>query len=77
MSECKLDHSAEEVKAKFESQKAFLPQEMYGLFASFFEKEHSQTDLNHVFHLLKKYDLATEEEKKARDQQLSERLRQA
>ncbi len=77
MGECKLDHTAEDVKAKFESQQEFLPAEITMLFAVFFEQEHSQAELNKVFHLLKKYDFATEEDKKVRDQQLSELLRKA
>ncbi|MFP5112724.1 hypothetical protein ACSU64_10135 [Bacillaceae bacterium C204] len=62
MSECKLNHTHEDVKNKYELQAAFLPEEMKPLFHQFFEKEHTQDILNEVFHLLKKYDLATEEE---------------
>lgn len=74
MSECKIDHSAEDVQNKFESQREFLPGEVAGLFAEFFAKEQTQDRLNEVFHLLKKYDLASDEEKRARDQQLLELL---
>ncbi|OIK16420.1 group-specific protein [Bacillus sp. MUM 116] len=70
MSECKLDHSHADVKKKYESQAAFLPEEMQPLFERFFEKEHSQALLNEVFHLLKKYDLASEEEKSERNNRL-------
>ncbi|XJZ26861.1 hypothetical protein ACF5W4_16230 [Bacillota bacterium Lsc_1132] len=76
MSECKLDHSVEDVTAKFESQKTFLSEEIIGLFTAFLEKEFSQDKLNQAFHLLKKYDLASDNEKKARDKQLAELLRQ-
>lgn len=70
MSECKLNHSHEEVKNKFESQAAFLPEDMKELFNQFFFKEHTQELLNEVFHLLKKYDLAPSEEKNERNNRL-------
>jgi hypothetical protein len=70
MSECKLNHTHEDVKSKYESQADFLPSEMKPLFTSFFEKEHTQELLNEVFHLLKKYDLASEEVKNERNNQL-------
>ena len=70
MSECKLDHNHNDVKSKYESQASFLPEEMKPLFTHFFEKEHTQELLNEVFHLLKKYDLASEEEKENRKNRL-------
>ncbi|MBU8878711.1 group-specific protein [Bacillus sp. FJAT-29790] len=70
MSECKLDHSHEDVKQKFEQQREFLPGDMAPLFQSFFKKEHTQDILNEVFHLLKKYDLSSEEEKAERANRL-------
>jgi hypothetical protein len=70
MSECKLNHSHEDVKNKYESQAAFLPEDIRRLFAAFFEKEHTQELLNEVFHLLKKYDLSSEEEKVERNNRL-------
>lgn len=70
MSECKIDHSFEDVMQKFEQQKEFLPTDMIPLFGAFFQKEHSQDILNQVFHLLKKYDLATDEEKVERSNRL-------
>ncbi|WP_423799528.1 hypothetical protein [Neobacillus sp. SAB-20_R2A] len=75
MSECKLDHSNDDVKKKYESQSAFLPEDMKPLFGQFFEKEHTQDILNEVFHLLKKYDLASEEEKSERTNRLNMVLR--
>ncbi|MFF2446861.1 hypothetical protein ACFVSW_07115 [Neobacillus sp. NPDC058068] len=71
MSECKLNHSHEDVKSKYESQAAFLPEKMKPLFAQFFAKEHTQEILNEVFHLLKKYDLASEDEKNERTNRLN------
>lgn len=70
MGECNIDHSKADVKEKYQSQKEFLPQDIQPLFNQFFEEEHSQDILNDVFHLLKKYDLATEEERNARNNRL-------
>lgn len=38
MSECKLDHTPEDVQNKFEQQKEFLPDDMSSLFQSFFSR---------------------------------------
>lgn len=70
MSECKLNHSEEDVKQKFEQQKEYLPADMSPLFQLFFQKEHTQDILNEVFHLLKKYDLANSEEQDERANRL-------
>ena len=40
------------------------------LFEQFFTEEHTQDLLNEVFHLLKKYDLASEDERNARNNRL-------
>jgi citrate synthase len=71
MSECKLNHSHEDVKNKLESQSEFLPLDVKEKFTVFFQKEHTQESLNEVFHLLKKYDLASDEEKEERNKRLS------
>lgn len=71
MSECKLNHTIEDLKNKFNSQEEFLPIELVPSFLSFFERGHSQEIYNEVFHLLKKYDLASDEEKVKRNEQLS------
>jgi hypothetical protein len=71
MGECSIDHSKEDVQKKYESQKEFLPQEIQTLFNQFFGEEHTQDILNEVFHLLKKYDLATEEERSERNNKLN------
>lgn len=70
MGECNIDHSQEDVKKKYESQLEFLPQDMAPLFDKFFQGEHTQDILNEVFHLLKKYDLVTEEEQSERNNRL-------
>ncbi|WP_409305142.1 hypothetical protein [Peribacillus sp. SCS-155] len=70
MSECKLDHSIEDVQKKFKSQKPFLPEGLSEALESFLDKETAQEKLNEVFHLLKKYDLADQEERQARNKKL-------
>lgn len=70
MSNCKIDHSPEDVQKKYESQAAFLPTEIKPLFETFFKEKHSQDILNEVFHLLKKYDLLSETEKEERNKRL-------
>ncbi|WP_077211720.1 group-specific protein [Bacillus dakarensis] len=70
MGECKIDHSKEDVKNKYESQLDHLPEDMKPLFQQFFLEEHTQEILNDVFHLLKKYDLASEDEKQNRNNRL-------
>ncbi|WP_210366481.1 group-specific protein [Bacillus sp. REN3] len=71
MGECRIDHSLEDVKQKYETQKEHLPEEMKPLFDRFFAEDHTQDLLNEMFHLLKKYDLATEEEKNERNNKLN------
>ena len=70
MSECKLNHSHEDVKSKYESQEKYLPEDLRPSFEAFFAKEHTQEILNDVFHLLKKYDLTSEQEKAERNNRL-------
>lgn len=70
MSQCPIDHSVEDVMKKYTSQSEFLPEKVKELFARFFTVSHSQEKLNEVFHLLKKYDLSTEEEKAERNEKL-------
>ena len=70
MSNCKIDHSHEDVQKKYQSQIEFLPNEMTPMFESFFSKEHAQIILNEMFHLLKKYDLSSEQEKDQRNKQI-------
>ena len=70
MSECKLDHTQEDVQNKYQSQLEFLPKEMLPLFESFFAAEHVQQELNELFHLLKIYDLISDDEKAERNKQM-------
>ncbi|RHW42081.1 group-specific protein [Neobacillus notoginsengisoli] len=70
MGKCNLDHSLEDVLKKFETQKDFLPSNIREGFLARLGSSRNQETLNEIFHLLKKYDLATEEERAARDSEL-------
>lgn len=67
---CKLNHPIGDVRNKYETQKEHLPSDMISSFEAFFTHEHSQDILNDVFHLLKKYDLASEIEREQRNKRL-------
>ncbi|AYF07551.1 MULTISPECIES: hypothetical protein [Bacillus] len=67
---CNIDHSMEDVMNKLESQKDFLPEVIFKELKGFLQGNHSQEILNDVFHLLKKYDLVSEEEREMRNTQL-------
>lgn len=71
MSTCNIDHSHKDVQEKYNSQEAFLPTTFAPYFTHFFASEHEQSELNEVFHLLKKYDLASAEERAIRNKQLA------
>jgi hypothetical protein len=71
MSECKLDHSLAEVQVKLEDQRPYLPEALFLSITDVLLEPQSQDRLNELFHLLKKYDLATEEEQIARNEKLS------
>ena len=70
MGECNLDHSVEDVQQKFNSQSQGLPEDIRSLFHEFLVRNPSQTTLNEMFHLLKKYDLVDEQERKERDRKI-------
>lgn len=70
MSECKLDHTHDDVRKKYESQCEFLPKGLTPLFEHFFAGKHSQQVLNELFHLLKKYDLVSEKEREERNKKM-------
>lgn len=70
MGKCNLDHSQTDVLKKFESVKEFLPKNLVEKLEDFLHQKQSQINLNELFHLLKKYDLATEEVKKERNKKL-------
>ncbi len=56
---CDIDHSKTDVVKKLSSQKAFLSADPSVQLQEFLNDDHSQGTLNKLFHLLKKYDLAT------------------
>ncbi|MFC3884936.1 hypothetical protein ACFOU2_16260 [Bacillus songklensis] len=70
MGKCNIDHSKEDVRKKFESQMEWLPEDVCALFDDFLNRERTQEDLNEMFHLLKKYDLAEEEEREERNKKM-------
>jgi len=65
---CEINHSKEDVLKKLESQKEFLPSELYPKIEAFIQTDLPQETLNEVFHLLKKYDLAGEAEQQERNE---------
>lgn len=72
MGECNLDHSKKDVLKKFESQRENLPENLSSQWVSFLENDLTQSDLNTAFHLLKKYDLASEDERREREKKMKE-----
>ena len=71
MSECQLNHSYADVVNKLESQKDFLPEALYAKVQYYLQEEGTQDLLNELFHLLKKYDLASSEEQEVRNNRLT------
>jgi hypothetical protein len=67
MSSCKLDHDLEDVTKKLSEQKPFLPEDLIDGSNQLLERRPDQNTLNELFHLLKKYDLASEEEQAERN----------
>lgn len=71
MSQCNLDHSLADVKKKLDEQTPFLPEQMVSQLKQFLNETIEQSTLNEVFHLLKKYDLANQEERQERETKLT------
>lgn len=72
MSECKLDHSQEDVINKFKNQHDYLPGRLGEEVELFLTRELPQHTLNDLFHLLKKYDLASNDEREERNRKLKQ-----
>lgn len=72
MSRCTIDHSLEDVLLKLKEQQAFVPRELYDSGLQFLDETRNQETLNEVFHLLKKYDLAEDEERRRRNEEMRE-----
>ncbi len=68
---CNIDHSMDDVKKKLEFQSAFLPEGLYRSSDNFLKEYPTQEELNELFHLLKKYDLASEEERAERNRKIT------
>ena len=71
MGTCNIDHSNNDVMKKFQNQKEYLPETLIDKINNFLEKEQPQEKLNDLFHLLKKYDLASAEERDKRNEKLT------
>ncbi|HLR67934.1 hypothetical protein [Virgibacillus alimentarius] len=71
MGVCNIDHSLEDVQKKLKGQESFLPDDLARKVHQFLENEQSQENLNELFHLLKKYDLASKLEREERDKKLA------
>ncbi|MDM5154457.1 hypothetical protein QUF88_11610 [Bacillus sp. DX1.1] len=67
---CNIDHSSEDVINKLETQQCFLSEFLVEDLHEFLKNNYSQQILNEIFHLLKKYDLASKEEREKRNEQL-------
>lgn len=74
MSGCTIDHSLEDVRQKLAEQSSFLPEQIVRDLTQYLNESLDQERLNEVFHLLKKYDLATPEERQERDQKIKQLL---
>ena len=72
LSKCTIDHSLQDVAAKLESQRSFLPDSVNNKCLFYLSEERSQAQLNDLFHLLKKYDLASNEEQERRNEQINQ-----
>ena len=72
MNKCPIDHTQQDVVQKLYEQQSFIPRKLVESCKSFLDSPLSQETLNEVFHLLKKYDLATEEERTERDSKMQQ-----
>lgn len=72
MSKCTIDHTLNDVRDKLENQKPFLPKELVTKLQGLLEQPQAQNALNNIFHLLKKYDLATETERERRNKEIKQ-----
>jgi hypothetical protein len=70
MGSCNLDHSVADVRKKLAEQAPHLPSEIYEQVDRYLTSDVLQQELNEIFHLLKKYDLAERGEQTARNDKL-------
>lgn len=71
MGTCNIDHSQEDVVEKLQSQESFLPVDLFQTLYAILKEKQSQETLNELFHLLKKYDLASHVEQQERNEKLT------
>lgn len=71
MGSCNIDHSLDDIKKKLNEQRTFLPKNLVEGLERALTDDLSQSSLNDVFHLLKKYDLAPDSEREKRDHMLA------
>ncbi|MBM7553749.1 group-specific protein [Thalassobacillus pellis] len=72
MANCNIDHSQQDVTNKLISQEEHLPEDLVVKLHMYLNEIRPQEKLNEIFHLLKKYDTASEEEREQRNSQLRE-----
>lgn len=72
MSNCPIDHTQQDVIKKLNEQHAFLPDSLATRCGEFLKGPVDQETLNEVFHLLKKYDLATGDERVEREKKMEQ-----
>ncbi|TDL31904.1 group-specific protein [Jeotgalibacillus sp. S-D1] len=75
MGTCSIDHSHQEVVNKLDSQLDFLPSHLYEGAQQFLKTGLRQEELNELFHLLKKYDLVSMEERQMRNKQMEQLIK--
>lgn len=71
MGKCSIDHTLKDVMNKLNSQETYLPNQLMSEIQVFLKGELSQETLNDLFHLLKKYDLASKNEQENRNEKLT------
>jgi len=71
MGECKLDHSCDDIRKKLGEQAPYLDGELVIQLEQYLQEERNQEELNRLFHLLKKYDLADQDEQARRREELA------
>jgi hypothetical protein len=71
---CSIDHSLEDVRNKLGAIEPHLPTGIASSLPEYLESGRTQAELNHVFHLLKKYDLADDTEKARRNEEFARLL---
>lgn len=75
MGKCTIDHSYGDVMTKLECQSPYMPDELVQDTYRFLQQTITQETLNELFHLLKKYDLASEEVRQERNAGLQKLIR--